>query len=185
MRVGLSATVIGVAALCSFSCRPDSTSPESRHSSSSANDAIALVEQNASQTLGLVAPVQLVEFNVGQALQKGRFVDANGEYLDFCWDGRWSMEPRELEGGFYVGLCPPSRGGLSPDREHAVVTLAAISVRRSVPCSEIQEMAAYQKANGHGAPWTELGPRAWASRLLWISRVPRYSVAWRILDCEP
>jgi hypothetical protein len=185
MRITLSATIIGVAAFCSISCGGDRTSQEFRESSTVESDAISLVERDASRTLGLVAPVQLVEFNVGQALQNGRFLDAAGKALDFCWDGRWSMSRRELERGFYVGPCPPAPGGLSPDTEHAVVVLAAISVRRSLPCNEIQAMAEYQQENRHGAPWTQLGPRAWGSRLLSISRVPRYSVAGRILDCEP
>jgi len=185
MRIAFSIAIIGIVAFCSISCGADHSSPALRESPSTEHDAITLVEQNASQTLGLAAPVELVEFDVGQALQSGRFLDANGKDLEFCWDGRWSTGPRKLEGGFYVGPCPPTLGGLSPDREHAVVVLAAVSVRRSLPCNEIQEMAEYQETNGHGTPWNELGPRAWGSRLLWLAKVPRYSVAWRILDCEP
>jgi hypothetical protein len=185
MHIALSATAIGIAAFCSISCGADQKSNAPRDPSSVRADAVTVVEQRASQTFGLTIPVRLVEFNVDRALQDGRCVDADGASLEFCWDGRWSIEPRELEGGFYEGPCPPTPGGLSPDREHAIVVLASISVLRSLPSSELKEMAEYQQTNGHGAPFSELGPRAWASRLLWIARAPRYSVVGEILDCEP
>lgn len=145
--------------------------------------AIASVEARAAERLGLSSPVDLVEFQVDTALQRGQFVDSTGLTLSFCWDGRWSMSAKQPPEGFYLGPCPPTQADLDLEDERAIVILASASVRRSLPCSDIQRIRDFHFEHGHGYPYSELGPEAWATRLLWLSRVPKYSIAARMMEC--
>ncbi len=145
--------------------------------------AITALEQHALAELGLTGPAELVQFDVDRALQNGKFVDAAGKTFVFCWEGRWSPLLQGREQGFYCGQCPPKQTTHDLAKERAIVVLAAVAIRRTLTCSQIQLIWEYQQRNDHGFPYTRLGSQAWASRLLWLSTVPRYSVAGRILDC--
>jgi hypothetical protein len=157
---------------------------------------IGAIEKQASSRLGLKSPVELVEFRVDQALQSGRLVDSEVHEVSFCWDGRWSMRGivnpedktplrvRELEEGFYLGDCPPKPSSRHLEEERAIVILAAVSVRRRLTPGEIAGISDYQREH-QGMYSHEPIPVGWASRLLAIGEVNRYSVAKQILTCEP
>jgi hypothetical protein len=196
MKQALRHLVLTLAATFAASCGIETNGMPTAETEIPCEKQIGLLEKEAANRLGLKSPVELVEFRVDQALQSGRLVDSDGKEVSFCWDGRWSMRGivnpedktqlrvRELEEGFYLGDCPPKPSSQHLEEERAIVVLAAVSVRRQLTPGEVARIGNYQREH-QGLYSHEPIPVGWASRLLAIGEVNRYSVANQILTCGP